>query len=290
MSNSNSVQIRFFEPPVRLRRYFNAFYLNEVSLPPGETFTDFLMPSWGLVGFNNSASHEIVFPSGDSFSGFNFAITGPFTRAARLTVGSTRNWGLGLLPMGWVKFIGAPAKRFANRSVDGHSDPAFSVFQSLASKIFGSEPDSDGEFGKIADHFLNQPDLDEVTQEESRIAGIYEALQDASLEKVSDLAERANLNVRTLERACNRAFGFPPKSLLRRQRFLRSMEYRRREPNAPWTDAMDDGYHDQSQFVREFRQFMGMSPSEYALLERPLVDPLMKSNKLQGPGRDNSTD
>jgi hypothetical protein len=34
-------------------------------------------------------------------------------------------------------------------------------------------------------------------------------------------------------------------------------------PSQKWIGALDGHYHDQAQFVREFRQFMGMTPSAY---------------------------
>jgi methylphosphotriester-DNA--protein-cysteine methyltransferase len=34
---------------------------------------------------------------------------------------------------------------------------------------------------------------------------------------------------------------------------------------------MDDHYHDQAHFVHDFRRFMGMSPSAYAKLDKPIL-------------------
>ncbi|WP_418251669.1 helix-turn-helix domain-containing protein [Erythrobacter litoralis] len=79
------------------------------------------------------------------------------------------------------------------------------------------------------------------------------------------------MNVRSLERLTRRAFGFTPKLLLRRQRFLRSLAQFVLDPSLKWLDALDCQYHDQAHFVRDVKRFMGMNPSEYARLDKPFL-------------------
>ena len=53
---------------------------------------------------------------------------------------------------------------------------------------------------------------------------------------------------------------------------------RERKPNRArrWIDTIDRQYHDQAQFVRDFCQFMGMTPSHYAALPKPLLGAIMR--------------
>jgi len=44
-----------------------------------------------------------------------------------------------------------------------------------------------------------------------------------------------------------------------------------------WTEVIDEHYHDQAQFTREFRAFMGMAPSEYAALEHPILSSFVEA-------------
>ncbi len=74
----------------------------------------------------------------------------------------------------------------------------------------------------------------------------------------------------------HRYFGFAPKILLRRQRFMRSLATSCSITAANWSEAMDAHYHDQAQFVREFRAFMSMNPSEYAARDHPILGAFMK--------------
>ena len=83
------------------------------------------------------------------------------------------------------------------------------------------------------------------------------------------------MTVKSLERFCRRYFGFTPKLLLRRQRFVRSLAQFMLDPTLSWINALDGQYHDQAQFVREFREFMGLRPTEYARMPHPIVAPII---------------
>jgi len=67
---------------------------------------------------------------------------------------------------------------------------------------------------------------------------------------------------------CLRVFGFTPKRLLRRQRFLRTLGAVRDAPDRPLAELMDPAYYDQAHFNRDFKACMGMTPLAYFRLPR----------------------
>ena len=122
-------------------------------------------------------------------------------------------------------------------------------------------------------------------RDEAKVMRIHTALVDGEHHLVADLADTCGMSIRTLERMCHRYFGFTPKLLLRRQRFMRSLstfmlaasKQHRDGGGARWTEAMDEEYHDQAQFSREFSEFMGMTPSAYAALPHPILASFMEA-------------
>jgi methylphosphotriester-DNA--protein-cysteine methyltransferase len=66
------------------------------------------------------------------------------------------------------------------------------------------------------------------------------------------------------------AFGFRPKLLLRRARFVRTLTRLEEEPEANWVDVLDLGYHDQSHFIRDSHEFLNMAPGDFLRLPRPI--------------------
>jgi AraC-like DNA-binding protein len=279
------IRIQYFPPPAELRRYCTTFFLSEVTVAQGETVEDFMFPEWAALRFRSAeppaaprfrAVAEIS--SSSRIDNARFPVFGPRTLATRFRIGTRRVWSINLSPLGWARFIRQPAHQFANAIFDGYDHPAFASFQPLVDTIFGAEPDPQGELERIID-FLNALDPPQVPKED-RVLQIYLALLDPQLTRADEMAGRLGMNLRTLERTCLKVFGFSPKTLLRRQRFLRSLTEFTLDPSLKWIGAMDALYHDQAQFVRDFREFMGMTPSAYAALDKPIMGAVMRERDL----------
>jgi methylphosphotriester-DNA--protein-cysteine methyltransferase len=88
---------------------------------------------------------------------------------------------------------------------------------------------------------------------------------------VDQFAAEVGVPPRTLHRLCLRAFGFAPKRLLRRQRFLETLGLIRVSADTKFSALLDEQYHDQAHFNRDFRDFMGMTAREYAQTPRALM-------------------
>jgi AraC-like DNA-binding protein len=283
--------VRFFPPPEPLGGCFTTFYLVEIDGPPEARITDHLHPEWAGLRFHSGERPVAEGLDGQRLSGTDFAVTGPSSKAVRFTIGPTRMWGVGMLPLGWAQFVPAPADQFADALVDGNTDPVFAAFRPLAEGLFGEEPDLPAELARLRAFFLER--ASRPVADRDRIFALHKALVDPEIRNVAGLVASTGISQRTLERLCQRAFGFPPKLLLRRQRFMRSLAQFMLDPSLKWIGAIDGHYHDQAQFVRDFHQFMGMSPRQYAALPKPVLDTMMRERErfagtavqtLDGPG------
>ena len=105
------------------------------------------------------------------------------------------------------------------------------------------------------------------------LLAVHERLLNPAVDTVAALADSIDLSVRQLTRVSLAMFGFAPKLLIRRQRFLRTLQALIDQPERAMVAIIDEGYFDQSHFVRDFKAFMGMSPSRYFALPRPLLGP-----------------
>ncbi len=97
--------------------------------------------------------------------------------------------------------------------------------------------------------------------------------------RVADIAAAAGLSTAQLERSMRRALGMSPKQLLIRTRLDEAIR-RLDDTTLPIaTIAGQCGFYDQSQFTRQFRRTVGLTPGAYrarsigAVAERPVRRP-----------------
>lgn len=272
-SDRPRVESRFFPPPPEFEGCFTTFYRMELRVPEGQVISDVMAPEWASIRFFAGAAPHASLGE-NMLSGCRMSASGPTTLASKFTIGSTRMWGVGFLPLGWARFFNQDAHDLANKAVDGEAHAAFAPFAPLAQVLCDEAANEVEQFDALC---AQMRELMKPHPDEDRILRVHRVLLDENLSKVGDFADRAELSVRSLERLCHRFFGFSPKKLLRRQRFVRSLSAFMLQGEGKWTEAMDAHYHDQAQFSREFATFMGMTPSEYAALDHPFVRSFVKA-------------
>ena len=252
----NAISIRFALPSAELAPYVTTYYCTEVVASPSEpVLEDYLHPEWPNLRFMEQAgwAHSAI---GDAplTPTPAFSATGPTSRATQFRISSGRSWGIGLMPLGWAAFVDGHASDFADCVADAMADRAFAAFRPLARELTTAIGNSQSEFADeleiIERHMASL--VPQETATAPAIAAINAALVDPELATVTDLAERVGMNIRSLERLSKRAFGFTPKLLLRRQRFLRSLAQFMLDPSLKWLSTLDYQYHDQAHFVRDF--------------------------------------
>ena len=267
-----TIDVRFFAPPADLAPFFSILYRVDIACRGNAVVEDLLQPEWANLRFFGGNLPSARMMTGAAIDGARFAATGPSSCPTHFRLGTTRLWGIGLLPLGWARFVARPANAYVNTIVDGERSEAFAQFSPLCRHLCRTDLDEDEQFSRIVAFFR---DHGSPPRDEARIRLIHEEMADPHLLNASDFADRVGLTLRTLERVCLRHFGFPPRMLLRRQRMMRSLAAFMLEDNATWSRTIDRHYHDQAHFVREFHGFMHMGPSEYAGLDHPILGEFM---------------
>ena len=274
MDTGFSVDVQYYRLSAELQPYFTALYLFNITCPAGEEIEDWLHPEWAAMRFTTSGIPPAGGVGTEALERRGpLVVTGPTSKALHFRLTTSCIWGLGLQPAGWAQFVAGQASDFTDRTLDGCADPAFAVFAPLLSMIQESRTTPDRTAEEINTYLMSQ-----VGRRKSRvelIVRVHDALRDPEVAHVVELGRRADVGLRSLERICLRYFGFPPKLLLRRQRFLRSLARFTLNPRRNWSEALDGQYHDQAQFVRDFRSFMSMTPTEYAEHPHPILKRIM---------------
>ena len=247
--------VHFALPAAHLRPLITTYY--GVTTPV--VLEDHLHPEWGNIRFTLRGEWSVERPGCDDPTPQRCALFGPtdVTGIVR-SAGPGSTVGVGLTALGWATFVHHSAHEHANRI-----HPLEQILGPPAERLWADlcAADWDG-CCRLFDAFFSAlaaaaPPPDPLIEREQQ------ALVSANIDTVQQFADDLGMTERTLARLCRRAFGFSPKQLLRRQRFLRTLALVGDRLDQPLATLLDGGYYDQSHFIREFKAYMGMTPLAY---------------------------
>jgi AraC-like DNA-binding protein len=258
-SDGPGMALRIVQPSEPLRRFLSGYFLSTLDLP--QPVTDHAVPEWGGIRIMLEGAFEPDLPGIGPTRVDQSYVQGPSSKAVRFTIQRCRQFGIGLLPEAFVRFWDVDVSALANGWLPIEALLGAEA-EVLAGALAGAR-DADAMFA-IADRFMLGLLADtRPSPATDTVARLHRALNDPATVRIEDLTEKVGLAPSTLANLCKRRFGFPPNLLLRRQRFLRLLEALHARPYAEWPDFVDPNYTDQSHMIREFRFFMGMSPTQY---------------------------
>lgn len=258
--------VHFILPALALRRYVSTYYFFDFTSESGE-LEDLLHPEWASAHYTLSGGSRGSIVGDPPLPTPGVNMTGPTGKAARIFFEQLKLVGIGLLPLGWYRLVGCPAERWANKVSEIEGVAEFRLFEKIWREMQGVEDPND--LAQIFDRILTQAIMI-ADPLEIEIENIHEALANPDISSVADLAGLTGIGQQRLERLSRKIFGFPPKRLLRRQRFLRTLGSVMMDPELKWSVALDDQYFDQAHFNRDFQEFMGMAPGQYLAMPRPI--------------------
>lgn len=263
------ISVEFRVPAPTLAPYISTFY--EIDIRGEAKVLDCLPPEWaniqtgvdGLYDMGSSPQEDLTpTPS-------RTVLRGP-TRRPTWVRGLGRAFGIGILPTGWSRLWSAPCYNYSDRIVClselvGRAEYAAFETDLHAAKNFEARI-------AVAEAWLAaRLDATRTGPWLPLIDRLYSRLGDPEIPPLEELANWLDLSSTQFARLCKRAFGFPPKLLVRRQRFMRMLGEMHSRPYNEWRDFIDPHYVDQSHMLRDFRDFLGMSPTAYFALPRLIL-------------------
>jgi AraC-like DNA-binding protein len=248
--------IRAYLPAEKLRTLVASYRFQESADP----LADFTHPEpanlrfsiAGIWKFEDADGKHTIEPS-------RAALFGPTDRARRFTTDGGLMMGVELTPIGWLTLIGGDASSFAN------------IIVPLGRQLGVSGPEIHSRLVAAPDDAARVAILDAILCDRPArhsayrtiAAQVQDAILSGEVEHVAELASHVGVEHRRLLRVCTTVFGFSPMRLLRRQRFLRTLDRMRDLAGRPIGQLIDPGYYDQAHFNRDFKAYMGMTPRAY---------------------------
>lgn len=254
--------VRVYRPAEPLQSHITFFYFVDAAAP----LTDFLYPEWGNVRFPIAGEWTVEVPGFPANDPTQPSLFGPTDRHGVIRTAGGKAIGFGMTPIGWHRLVHGPAHLLSNRAVpldrrlglDGTAlHAALRDARDDAMAVARLE-------AELLDRIVRLPPVHRV------VLAVDQALRSRPA-TVEAFAAAAHLTERTLQRVCLATFGFPPKRLLRLQRFLDTLGHVRTAVGERVSGALTDDYYDAAHFYRDFRDFMAMSPRAYFAAPRPLM-------------------
>ncbi|GGI70482.1 hypothetical protein GCM10007973_04320 [Polymorphobacter multimanifer] len=258
-------RIRYFSPTPALAHCVSSYFWFEFERAHFADLSRAELPQIRFLVQGVGTNH---YEDGRVVAGMRTQLQGPTSAPVRFTgIGPMAIFGLGLLPEGWARLIGEPADRLADRCID-------------LSDVLG--PDVE----RVFDRLLL------ATDDRARVAAVdgfllahmargrsppvwFTRLADDWLTaspnpEVDRLVEASGMSQRSVERLCRRLYGASPKLLARKYRALGAAV---RLGNGESLEDGDcaDGFYDQAHFIREFKQFTGMTPKRFVVEATPVT-------------------
>lgn len=256
-----SITLDYAVPGVGAAEIFTLFYHFRAEVP---RFEDTERADHAQLRFRLSpggASYH--FADGSVQEAPTHHVVGPTSGAMRVVAdGPVHVFGAGITPSGWAAITGASASAFLNHVADAH-------------ELLGSAIDDAAEALMRADGTAAMVEIVEAMiaglvararRQSSFVAQVDAWLAASHSPEVDDLVATTGLSRRQVERRCNALYGAPPKLLARKYRALKAaVALAAHEADA--SALIERGFYDQSHFIREVKQFTGLTPSQ--LREQP---------------------
>lgn len=275
-----AVALDYAAPECGLRDLVSVFYDFRADVPLFEDLerADLAQFRFKLVG--GTASY--AFADGHEQVGPEIQIVGPTTGTTRTRVeGPVHVFGCGLLPAGWGALLGLEASTLVNRVID-----ATEFFGERVTRAADELRAANGIEERVA--IGNALIRDLAAQADSQPLW-FTRLVDDWLESdlspdIEDLVTATRLSRRQVERYCKRFYGAPPKVLARKYRALRAA-VALAKGEEDMDHLLEQGFYDQSHFIREIKAFTGVTPKKIALDLPVLTRLTLKRGELEGVGR-----
>lgn len=259
--------MRYFRPEPALAPYVSGYHIYAVNLEPGERVHDVFYPGWTNIRISFPEEPWSVRMGRRSFDPVpGQAVFGPTSRAAYVDTGSGTLFGAGITPAGWARFFARDVSRYADRIAPLDQLIGDSAVM-LSARLREGEPPK-----QVFDDFFLQR-MERGRPVPAEVAALRLAIADPQVGTVAELEERLGFGGRPLSRLSRRAFGFTPKLLLRRARFMRALMGAWTVGRGHWSDGLaGTGYYDQSHFLRDCRLFLDMPLGAFIALPKPMAE------------------
>lgn len=253
------VSLQYWEPSADLSYYFGSIYVFRSQLPKYSDMTRADMPQ---LRFMLKGGGDYEFHDGSCMPTSEICMLGPTMGATRFALDSEGLvFGVSVLPLGWLAMGCDSAHLWIDKLYDAETRHGAQFTEILDQLRTVAPQNVDGAVESLW-AFLKAQVKPVQSSMVDLISQIDAWLSDSESPRIEEIVETTGLSARQLARYTNKLYGAPPKMLARKYRALRCASQIVIDKKN-WTELCDDGnFYDQSHFIREIKQFLGLTPHQ----------------------------
>lgn len=269
--------LRIELPAPALRPFVDHYHVLDSDPVMWTDAVSWALPSWPIIRFTFDA--PIVTRLGNRVYDRmpNAALYGFTSRAREVTTRGGVTVGAGLTPLGWARLFTVPADTLRDQVVPladvMAADRVAATHAALQASRLG------GDVKPILDAFF-APLLATPARAEPAIATLMQLIADDSIHDIGTASARADMHPTALRRLSTRYFGFPPKTLLVQERFMRSLRRMLLAGGPPDYSTIAPTYFDKSHFLRDAGRFLGMTPRRFLARDHRYLLAITRARQL----------
>ena len=269
--------LRYELPDARLRPYISDYHVLDSVEASHDGTLEWMLPAWPAIRFVLADRRMSLTIGNRAYDPHPVAaLYGTTTRAIRVNAHGGVTIGANIGPLGWSRLFRAPASSFRDRVVplDEMMPPG-----AVAEVIEALRASDRGPAAKaILDPFFLDM-LGPRSRDEPLIAALADLIGDADTNDLPTAAAASGISPAALRRLSTRYFGFPPKTLLNRARFMRAF-LKMKMGGLSEEQVIAGQYYDSPHFLRDSYRFLGMTPRRFMALDTPYLDAALRARRL----------
>lgn len=253
--------IRYERPDPALADYMTGYHLYAASGPASIGMENWFLPGTANVRVTLNAGPIAVAIGRRVFDPMPQAsLCGPSSHALRTVTNGGIMIGFGVSALGWSRLFADGADRYADRIVP-LADAAPPGFADRLVATMAAVTDEHGVKAAL-DTFL-LAEIGPPSPDEALIRRIAHLVIDDAPGGLAQAARDWNITSEVMRRMCRRHFGFLPKTLLIRARFLRSLIPLIESRGEIDYSSIDPAYFSASHFLRDAHAVLGTTPRRF---------------------------
>ena len=270
--------LRYEQPAHALRELLPSYAVldSEPGFPHLEE--TWMLPSWAMIWVVLAEDPISVSVGNRRYGELSSAILYGVTSSAmpvRSNGGVTI--AIDISPLGWARFFKQSAETLRDRITPLKEVLPPSLVNELVNRLYHSDRALDVK-GILDDIFLRA--LPAPHPDEAMIADMIRILSATGRSDLSEASASLGIQPLKLRRLSQRYFGFPPKILQMRTRFLRIFLNMMINPCDDYESLISEFYFDRSHFLRDSKRFLGMTPWQFLDLNTSYLTAALRARRL----------